>query len=163
MAAGADYESLGKPELQEEARRRGLPVSGTKEELTARLVEHDQTQPAGDDGDSGDPDDPFGLSVEGNPNDGPDTTPEDPPGDPMEPEHTEVEAPRPIKAFRVEYPTPHGLPTQTHLDLVRRAHGDAIAAGYRPRGGANSAMRVGSGVSSNGEPTTIYEVPVHKQ
>jgi hypothetical protein len=38
------YDGMAKPELQELARMRGLPVSGTKEEITARLRQQDAAQ-----------------------------------------------------------------------------------------------------------------------
>lgn len=38
---GPDYEAMKVDDLKDEAERRGLPKSGTKDELVARLIEHD--------------------------------------------------------------------------------------------------------------------------
>ena len=55
------YEDLNKEELQDELRERELPVSGTKDELIARLEEDDDalvTEPEPDDGPDGDKPEP---------------------------------------------------------------------------------------------------------
>lgn len=44
----AEYEEQTIPDLQEELRARGLPVSGNKDELVARLEDDDATEAAGD-------------------------------------------------------------------------------------------------------------------
>lgn len=41
LPAPSQYDAWDKTPLQEECRRRGLPVSGTKADLAARLIEHD--------------------------------------------------------------------------------------------------------------------------
>ena len=47
------YRALPKDRLKEELRGRGLPVSGTKAVLVARLVAHDEAQAAAGDGGGG--------------------------------------------------------------------------------------------------------------
>jgi SAP domain len=138
---------MAKPELVEAARTAGLPTSGTKEELQARLLRHqqEQQQPATQDK----------PPQEGLP---PMPTPQSqiemdgrPPADPA-------------RTFRVEYPISGDV--FDHEALVAETHRRATQAGKTPRGGANSATtahRVGFGVDGNGNRTAIYEISVRPE
>lgn len=129
---------MNKDQLKDEAAKRGLPVSGTNQELIDRLVGHDD-------------DDLLG------PGDPPKAADQAPPEATKE---TEPEAPR--ATFTAYYECPGELSTGVHLENVRRCWNDAAAAGYVPRGGAYAAARTGF-VERDGKRYAVYEIPLVKR
>jgi hypothetical protein len=137
-----DYDSLLKPELVELCRARGLTVSGTVEELKARLVEADDDDllaalSTPDPEPAGGPSEPSGDSEV---IDIPESTSEAA-GDQGKAIDDTVEqdpapAPQP-KVFTQTYHVPGGAgSTGSHLSLLTRIAQDAAAAGYSVKGGA---------------------------
>ena len=135
-----DYESAGKPELVEMARSRGLTVSGTKEELIARLVSDAavaEQQPAAEQGASSAAG-PADLSPDG------------------------LVAPT---QYRITFPHVGGAETMTddtHFGFLERAHQAARDAGFVTRGGTHTGTRVGYGADAAGAGTVTYEITVRR-
>lgn len=141
-----DYTGWNKDQLKDEASKRGLPVSGTNQELIDRLVEHDNNDLLG-------------------PTDrppAPSATPEAPTPPPAA--ETPTAAPAPAEApktFTVLYECPGELSTGVHQENLRRCWNDAAAAGHTPRGGAFAAARTGF-TQRDGKRYAVYEIPLVK-
>lgn len=140
----SDYDDLGKPELVEMARSRGLTVSGTKEELIARLVDSDAAgadqQPAADQGAS-------------------------PAAGPVEAGELAPDGLVAPTRYRVTFPHAGGAETMTdeaHLAYLERAHRAAQEAGQTTRGGLYAGTRIGYGADAAGAGTVTYEISVRR-
>lgn len=132
-----DLEEMKKDQLQDEASKRGLPVSGTNPELIERIRTYDA-----------DPDNLLGGDG-GGPSTGGGSAPQAP---------SEPEKPR-LTIFTAKYECPGELSTGVHQENVRRCWNDAQQAGYEPRGGAFAAGRTGF-VVEGGKRYAVYTIPV---
>jgi hypothetical protein len=142
------YDELLKDKLREMCDSRGLPVSGNKDELIARLEDDDDAQKAVD-SDSDDLldgiDDP--SESHGEPPGGPDpgdATPSpieddgEPPEPPADDEPGPVAADKPAERPRwvdYPYPCPGELTNEAHYGWIHQSRQDALQAGLNPRGG----------------------------
>lgn len=136
------YQGMIKEQLRELAGKRGLPVSGTNEELIERLATWDE---------EADPllDESLVQSGEQLP-------------EPADNNNVEVNPRMPIVAFETTFPCPGELSTGVHLEYLERTHRRAVEAGHRPRGqGAMAAARTGWRMV-NGERHAVYSIPVSK-
>lgn len=134
-----DYTTMHKPELQDLCRQRELPVSGTVEELVARLSGWDAAN---------DPDDLLTMTdvrppegaVTAEPDEAPPPAPDPTPARvaptrayaaPAPPDAT-VES----KVFEQLYECHGALPTELHMEWIERTAQAARDAGVATRGGA---------------------------
>lgn len=153
-----EYGDLGKAELQDLCRGRGLPVSGTKEELIARLVEADdqgKVDTATDD-----------TGAEQQP--AAETSPAA--GQPDQADNQDIQLgglnPDGLigrTRYRVSFPHqggPGAMTDDLHFTFLERAHAAAGAAGLVSRGGAHTGTRVGYGTDAAGGGTVTYEISV---
>jgi hypothetical protein len=131
-----NYDGMLKDQLRELCLKRGLNVSGTVAELTARLEGADAAQAQ----DSGEEPDLLAAA-------GLDQEPEQPPAPPpvthpepdrslREPESTDTPANRTVHRVRFECPGDGVIPTEVHESFLRATEHDAINKGFAIRGHA---------------------------
>ena len=151
-AVVADYKDLLKEQLRELCAQRSLPVSGTNDELIARLSGWDQAQ-------AGEQDLLEAAGIEPGPQAAPVSTPGRPtvttPVDPIRgpaPEPGETRANQTV--HRQRYECPDDLTTESHEQWLQATESAAIGQGNRLKGGAH---RVGCEHES-GKRYAVYEV-----
>ena len=158
------YDGKHKEELQEIARTRGLAVSGTNPELTARLEQYD-TEHAGDDDlltglDNPPPPPPAEPSTPPQ-TAAPASAPNPSPAAPAQPAAAPDEPAPPPKTIDYTYPCPGELSTGVHEDNRVRAYHQAVTDGYIPRGGLAGVHRSGWAQKGDGR-HAVYTVTLRK-
>ena len=150
------YSAMVKEQLREEAGRRGLPVSGTNEELIHRLEQYDVDN------------DP--LLAEAERENQASTPPERPSPAaktstpptvaPAPPEATEATPVASTGPFRTTFRCDGELSTGVHHENCDRTRERAFHAGLQTRGGA---YRIGFEAGDDGHRHAVYEINVRRR
>lgn len=153
------YEGLLKEQLREEAGRRGLPVSGTNEELVARLEQHDlESDPLLEAAarENQAPAAPSQLSPASPATTTPPSVVPDVPGvSEAAPEAT-------TGLFTTTFPCTGELSTGVHHENMERTYQQAVDAGFSPRGGVGGAHRIRFENDKNGRRVAVYGIHVRR-
>lgn len=157
-----DYATMGKAQLQELLRHRGMSTAGTSADLVQRLMESD---------------DPLGDPTDDMLNPSPEQTAPTPAGlpDPTPPPVTPAlldaltaldqanRRPTADTIYRATFDCPGELSNGLHTMFIQQTYALALQAGRTPRGGengANAAHRTGF-TGSGANRKAVYQIPVH--
>lgn len=159
------WDSLSKAELIEECKARGLPITGAKPALVARLEkdeaeqEQDVAEMAADEAEDVDPPESPDQPAE-TVSDGPSALEELPAGHDLS---KLGQAPEMVHEYHAEFDLPESfefLHEELDHNWKIRARNEAIEAGHSPIGGAFAAHNIAMG-SRDGKATIVYAVPIN--